>query len=217
MTEHGASIFVFFFLGEYSSLILMSAFMSIFFLGGHHCPDLHKLILDPLSFIYTIFDKYSTKPLADLSDYILYKWLNFYHPLYLDNSDLYDLNSVSYFSNKNIIWDYLAKPLSYLNEYKDSSYYIKFNDQLVEFNSKDTLFSSLNLLLDKIQGSYILGFKIIMVVFFYIWVRASFPRFRYDQLMALCWKELLPLVFAYILFTICLFYTFDMMPFGNTF
>jgi hypothetical protein len=30
--------------------------------------------------------------------------------------------------------------------------------------------------------------------------------------MSLCWK-----VFAYILFTICLFYTFDMMPFGFTF
>jgi NADH:ubiquinone oxidoreductase subunit H len=73
MTEHGASIFVFFFLGEYSSLILMSAFMSIFFLGGHHCPDLHKLILDPFSFIYTFLAKYSTKPLADISDYILYK------------------------------------------------------------------------------------------------------------------------------------------------
>jgi NADH-ubiquinone oxidoreductase chain 1 len=72
-------------------------------------------------------------------------------------------------------------------------------------------------LIDKVYGSYILGFKIIIVVFFYIWVRASFPRFRYDQLMSLCWKELLPLVFAYILFTISLFYTFDMMPFGITF
>jgi NADH:ubiquinone oxidoreductase subunit H len=55
MTEHGASIFVFFFLGEYSSLILMSAFMSIFFLGGHHCPDLHKLILDPILYIYNYY------------------------------------------------------------------------------------------------------------------------------------------------------------------
>jgi len=55
MTEHGASIFVFFFLGEYSSLIIMSAFMAIFFLGGHHCPDLQKLILDPLIYIYNYY------------------------------------------------------------------------------------------------------------------------------------------------------------------
>jgi len=55
MTEHGASIFVFFFLGEYSSLILMSTFMSIFFLGGYHCPDLYKLIFDPIFYIYSYF------------------------------------------------------------------------------------------------------------------------------------------------------------------
>jgi len=62
MTEHGASIFVFFFLGEYSSLILMSAFMSIFFLGGHHCPDLHKLVLDPFFYSYHFIHNLFVKP-----------------------------------------------------------------------------------------------------------------------------------------------------------
>jgi len=52
MTEHAASVFVFFFLGEYSSLILMSAFMSIFFLGGHHSPDLHKFLYEPFMYVY---------------------------------------------------------------------------------------------------------------------------------------------------------------------
>jgi NADH:ubiquinone oxidoreductase subunit H len=55
MTEHSASIFVFFFLGEYSSLILMSAFMAIFFLGGYHCPNLHSLVLNPIEDIYYFF------------------------------------------------------------------------------------------------------------------------------------------------------------------
>jgi NADH:ubiquinone oxidoreductase subunit H len=55
MTEHSASIFVFFFLGEYSSLILMSAFMAIFFLGGYHCPNIHNLILNPIEDIYYFF------------------------------------------------------------------------------------------------------------------------------------------------------------------
>lgn len=185
MTEHGASIFVFFFLGEYSSLILMSAFMAIFFLGGHHCPDLHKLILDPFLLIYNYYSS------SDLSSYFQL-FSNLSHqiiPTHLYNSD-----EVIYF--EYLKWD---------------------SETMTLFSSKDIIFNSINLLIDKIYGSYILGFKIIIVVFFYIWVRASFPRLRYDQLMSLCWKELLPLIFAYILFTICLFYTFDMMPYGTSF
>jgi NADH-ubiquinone oxidoreductase chain 1 len=58
MTEHGASIFVFFFLGEYSSLILMSSFMVIFFLGGHHCPDLYNYINNILIFSYNFIVYY---------------------------------------------------------------------------------------------------------------------------------------------------------------
>jgi NADH-quinone oxidoreductase subunit H len=37
-------------------------------------------------------------------------------------------------------------------------------------------------------------------LFFYIWVRASFPRYRIDQLMRLCWKIFLPLSLAFVLF-----------------
>ena len=185
MTEHGASIFVFFFLGEYSSLILMSAFMAIFFLGGYHCPDLHNLILDPIFLIYNYY-----WPMGISSN------LNRFYSL--PNYDIY-LNF-----NKNNLEHYIN--ILYLNI-----------DSMTLFSSKDIVFESLNILIDKIYGSYILGFKIIIVAFFFIWVRASFPRLRYDQLMSLCWKELLPLVFAYIIFTICLFFTFDMMPFGSNF
>lgn len=195
MTEHGASIFVFFFLGEYSSLILMSTFMSVFFLGGHHCPDLHKIIIDPFLFIYYY-----------LESNIFYGFIQFYKFYNFFLSSLFNnisekVNLLINETNKNIVFDYLGS---------SDIYY-------TEFSSKDTIFQFIHLLIDKIQGSYILGLKIIIVVFFYIWIRASFPRLRYDQLMSLCWKELLPLVFAYLLFTICLFYTFDMMPFGITF
>jgi NADH-quinone oxidoreductase subunit H len=44
-------------------------------------------------------------------------------------------------------------------------------------------------------------FKIFLFMFFYIWMRGTLPRFRYDQLMSFGWKFLLPLGLLNILFT----------------
>jgi NADH-quinone oxidoreductase subunit H len=38
--------------------------------------------------------------------------------------------------------------------------------------------------------------KVLLLLFVFIWFRASLPRFRYDQLMTFGWKRLLPLAFA---------------------
>ncbi len=43
--------------------------------------------------------------------------------------------------------------------------------------------------------------KICLVLFMFLWVRATFPRFRYDQLMRLGWKVFLPLSLAWVLLT----------------
>jgi NADH-quinone oxidoreductase subunit H len=43
--------------------------------------------------------------------------------------------------------------------------------------------------------------KTFVLVFFFIWVRGTFPRFRFDQLMQLGWKVLLPLCLANIMVT----------------
>lgn len=42
------------------------------------------------------------------------------------------------------------------------------------------------------------GIKIAIIIFLFIWIRASFPRIRYDQLMALLWKSYLPLSLAFV-------------------
>jgi NADH-quinone oxidoreductase subunit H len=43
-----------------------------------------------------------------------------------------------------------------------------------------------------IPGWIWLGLKTFMVVSLFIWVRATFPRFRYDQIMRLGWKVFIP-------------------------
>ena len=43
--------------------------------------------------------------------------------------------------------------------------------------------------------------KVFAFMFFYIWLRATLPRFRYDQLMNFGWKALFPLALANTLVT----------------
>jgi NADH-quinone oxidoreductase subunit H len=43
--------------------------------------------------------------------------------------------------------------------------------------------------------------KILTLVVFFIWIRATLPRLRYDQLMSLGWKVLLPLATLNLLVT----------------
>lgn len=53
-------------------------------------------------------------------------------------------------------------------------------------------------LLDFIPGWIWLGMKTFVVVSMFIWVRASFPRYRYDQIMRLGWKVFIPLTLVYL-------------------
>jgi NADH-quinone oxidoreductase subunit H len=50
-------------------------------------------------------------------------------------------------------------------------------------------------------GMGVLFLKIFAFIFFFMWVRWTIPRFRYDQLMNLGWKILIPLAIANIVLT----------------
>jgi NADH-quinone oxidoreductase subunit H len=50
-----------------------------------------------------------------------------------------------------------------------------------------------------IPGWIWLGLKTLFVVTLFIWFRASFPRYRYDQIMRLGWKVFIPLTLVYLL------------------
>ena len=51
--------------------------------------------------------------------------------------------------------------------------------------------------------------KVAFMIFFFIWMRWTLPRFRYDQVMSLGWKTLLPLAIANLIFNILLIAVLD--------
>ena len=132
MTEHSSVIFVFFFLAEYASILLMCILTSIFFFGGYNI------------------------------------WFD------IDYS---------------IIIDYITEALSYINIV--SMFYFNY----IPNSSYFILGYKINILLHGLM----LGLKSSVLVFIFIWVRASFPRVRFDQLMTFCWVILLPILFGLIL------------------
>jgi NADH-quinone oxidoreductase subunit H len=48
------------------------------------------------------------------------------------------------------------------------------------------------------DGFHWLFFKIFLVLFLFLWFRATFPRYRYDQIMRLGWKILIPVTIVWI-------------------
>jgi NADH-quinone oxidoreductase subunit H len=66
--------------------------------------------------------------------------------------------------------------------------------------------------LNWIPGFFWFGIKMSSMIFVFIWVRGSYPRYRYDQLMRLGWKVLLPLALSWVLFTAGTLLAFDWCP-----
>ena len=62
-----------------------------------------------------------------------------------------------------------------------------------------------------IPGVFWFGFKVTILLFVFVWVRAAFPRYRYDQLMRLGWKVFLPFSLAWVLFVSGVFIGLDLL------
>ena len=133
MTEHSAVIFVFFFLAEYASIVLICTLTSILFLGGY--------LFNVIPLIYLL---------------------------------------------QEIDYTFIENP-----------------------DSLEFLFSPL---VEGLLYGLSLGLKSCIMIFTFIWVRASFPRIRYDQLMTFCWTILLPIVIAFIVLVPCILYSFEIIP-----
>jgi NADH-quinone oxidoreductase subunit H len=54
--------------------------------------------------------------------------------------------------------------------------------------------------------------KVFFCIFVFFWVRATFPRYRYDQLMRLGWKIFLPTSLVWLVLTAVVLYSFNLLP-----
>nr|YP_004891313.1 NADH dehydrogenase subunit 1 [Apatura ilia]ADZ53516.1 NADH dehydrogenase subunit 1 [Apatura ilia] len=74
---------------------------------------------------------------------------------------------------------------------------------LAEYSS--ILFMSLLFVIIYMGGYYLnlmFYLKLVFLSFFFVWVRGTLPRYRYDKLMYLCWKSYLPVSLNYLMFFI---------------
>jgi NADH:ubiquinone oxidoreductase subunit H len=50
---------------------------------------------------------------------------------------------------------------------------------------------------------------LLFFLIFYVWIRATLPRYRYDQLMDIGWKVLIPFSLCFLFFLVCFLFYFD--------
>ncbi len=63
-----------------------------------------------------------------------------------------------------------------------------------------------------VPGIFWFIIKVTFILFLFLWVRATFPRYRYDQLMRLGWKVFLPLSLLWVVLTSGFLILFDLVP-----
>ncbi|HIG09923.1 MAG TPA: NADH-quinone oxidoreductase subunit NuoH [Alphaproteobacteria bacterium] len=67
-------------------------------------------------------------------------------------------------------------------------------------------------ILNEIPGFIWFALKTSLMLFIFLWVRATFPRFRYDQLMRIGWKVFLPFSLLWVVLTSGFLITFNLLP-----
>ena len=134
---------------------------------------------------------------------------------YLYDLTLFD-NLIDYLYNSKVFNDLISHLyFSIFNDISDYFHYVTFLYKPLSSDKITYMIFLLNPLLKGMVYGLSLGLKSCVMVFVFIWARASLPRIRYDQLMSFCWTILLPLVIAFIILFPCVLYSFQIIS-ANT-
>lgn len=112
-------------------------------------------------------------------------------------------------SGYNVEYSAMTFALFFLGEYANMLLMSTFSSILF-LGGWLPIFNTVPFLL--LPGSVWLSIKIIIGVIFFILTRAALPRYRYDQLMHIGWKSFLPISLGYLLLTVGILISFNILP-----
>ncbi len=87
-------------------------------------------------------------------------------------------------------------------------WHLPYVDWFISFRPEGAPASVTTSLIECIVRSGVIFGKAVLVLFIFMWVRWSLPRFRFDQLMQIAWKGLIPIMLVLIIATTLLTYYF---------
>jgi NADH-quinone oxidoreductase subunit H len=93
----------------------------------------------------------------------------------------------------------------YVFKYIDYNFFVSLNKSIINFQNVHYFYTWLG-------HVFIYNLKVFFFLFCFIWVRATLPRYRYDQLMRLGWKVFVPLTLGLFFISVSLVIFFSGLP-----
>jgi NADH-quinone oxidoreductase subunit H len=105
-------------------------------------------------------------------------------------------------SGYNVEYSAIGFALFFLGEYGN----------IIFISSLNSLFFLGGWFFFSFYSSFFFAIKTFFFILLFIWSRAAFPRYRYDQLIKLGWQVFLPATLSYVLFTSGILIGFNWLP-----
>jgi len=181
--EYSSATFALFFIGEYVNIFFMATLCVLLFFGGWLMPQLGIFVPFFVAFIETFWSLFLQ----------LWYWLN-------DNIETLQIGLwvKEATSEWHVRWYFPVNLIAPPIIYTWMCYCFVLNPILPD--------------LFLLFAPIVFALKLNIIVFMFLWVRASVPRYRYDVLMRITWKVFLPLSFGFLILTSGLLFVCEALP-----